>query len=472
LTGSPYELNKKAVEEKFKEGDCSLEQIQFVPPLTETRRKWNAERRREEEVKIITPRTLASAVDAELIANMCHSGLHSALVVWHPRNAEDYDLDGDDLRQLPYLKTVSGKTGVGVRTPIYVFHNTVNPAGWGVEIDGDPNRAYRKQESGAALWDTQSACETETELRWSIEHIAHEGETTWFGALPKVGKTWVLLLTVKALLTGEPLFGDSRLNVPRSSKRVIYLCPEAGRGSIVKRLKILGLMGYLWDPVTNPTGRLYLRTLSKGAKLALDNTALLDLTKEADIFIDTAVRYLEGDENQSGDVKVLTENVLNLISVGARSVWVAHHAPKGFENASTMTLQNMFRGSGEFGAALTNAYGLCTEDEATTTIRFHCITGRDLDEPIADLILVGRPHLKDIGNFFVQSTNAEPFKGHNNSKSGPRTDPDRQAKIEFAKNVEGSLRDKRDATNQHFGTKHSVSTYSEWLKEFDQEVTS
>jgi hypothetical protein len=55
------------------------------------------------------------------------------------------------------------------------------------------------------------------------------------------------------------------------------------------------------------------------------------------------------------------------------------------------------------------------------------------------------------------------------AQGGRQTDPDRQAKIEFAKSVEGSLRDKRDATNKHFGTNHSVSAYSGWLKEFDQD---
>ena len=100
---------------------------------------------------------------------------------------------------------------------------------------------------------------------------------------------------------------------------------------------------------------MFVRTLSAGEKIKLNDPIMLEFSKEADIFIDTAVRYLEGDENSVKDVKVLTENVLNLLSVGARSVWAAHHAAKGFESATTMTLQNMFRGSGEFGAALTNA---------------------------------------------------------------------------------------------------------------------
>jgi hypothetical protein len=272
-----------------------------------------------------------------------------------------------------------------------------------------------------------------------------------------------MLCILLALLTGLPLFGDERLTVPNKATRCIYLCPEAGRGSIKKRLKMLKLIEHLYDPITNPDGCLYLQTLSKGQKIALTDPMLLELAKGADIFIDTAVRYLEGGENDVEDVKVLTENILNLLAVGARSVWVAHHAPKGFENASTMSLQNMFRGSGEFGAALTNAYGLCTEDETTTKIRFHCIVGRDLDEQIPDMILQGRPYLLETGNFKVVETNAAPFNG----KVGAPSDSLKREKVEFLNTLSGSLQDKADQLNLKFGTKHTKSTIHQWLKPFD-----
>ena len=326
-----------------------------------------------------------------------------------------------------------------------------------VPLGGDP----------AEVWDTRTDVENEKDLPFVIKGIAHEGESTWIGALPKVGKTWVLLCIALALLTGLPLFGDDRLTVPNKAKRCIYLCPEAGRGSIKKRLKMLGLIEHLYDPITNPDGRLYLQTLSKGRKISLTDPVLLELVVGADIFVDTAVRYLEGDENAVKDVRVLTENILNLLAVGARSVWVAHHAPKGFENASSMTLQNMFRGSGEFGAALTNAYGLCTEDEATTKIRLHCICGRDLDEPIPDMILQGRPHLYETGNFKVVDADAAP------RKAGSPGDDKKKEKVQFALTLDGSYQQKADAINERFGTRHDRSTVRKWLKEpqpFDAEV--
>jgi RecA-family ATPase len=307
----------------------------------------------------------------------------------------------------------------------------------------------------------------EKELRDVIKHIAHEGESTWIFGYAKHGKTWIMLCIVKALLSGEPLFNVTDLEVPRQAKRVIYLCPEATRTSLRFRLKMLGLMDHLYDPITNPNGRLYLRSLSKGVKLGLDNSELLKLGKGADIFIDTAIRYLEGEENSSSDVKVMTEQVLNLLAMGARSMWVAHHSGKAFSSATEITLENCARGSSEFAAALTNAIGVVQLDKDKNLIHFHFIDGRDMEEPVKDMHLQGRPHLFDRGNFQV-TENVERFKGRN-SKSGPKDDPERQAKIEFAKNVDGSLQEKADALNERFGTKHSKSFVHGLLKEFDQD---
>jgi hypothetical protein len=179
------------------------------------------------------------------------------------------------------------------------------------------------------------------------------------------------------------------------------------------------------------------------------------------------VRYLEGDENSSGDVKVLTENILNLLSKGARSMWVAHHSGKSFASATEITLENCARGSSEFAAALTNAIGVVQMDKDTNLVHFHFIDGRDVEEPVNDMHLLGRPYLSQIGSFQV-TENVERFKGRN-SKSGPKDDPEKQAKIDFAKSVEGSLQEKADAVVEKFGGTCGKSTVKRWLPEFDQD---
>jgi hypothetical protein len=336
--------------------------------------------------------------------------------------------------------------------------------------DGDPTgdkRSFAQRFGGSAcsLWDTQSDLMNDKQLQPVIEHVANIGENTWIFGPPKQGKTWIMLCIVKALLTGEPLFNVPSLRVTHSSKRVIYLCPEASRTSLRKRFKMLGLIEYLYDPVTNPEGCLYLRTLSKGPKLNLNDAKLLELAKDADIFIDTAIRYVEGEENNATDVKVMTEQVLNLIAMGARSMWVAHHSGKSFATATDITLENCARGSTEFAASLTNAVGIVQLDKDKNLIHFHFIDGRDMDEPAPDMHLQGRPYLSQMGNFQV-TENVERFKGRNPVKGRP-ADPDRQAKIDFAKSIDGSLQGIANAVNEKFGSSHDRSTMSKWLKEFD-----
>ena len=371
-----------------------------------------AERAHDEKETRTTPFHLGSRVDAQFVVKQFSNHEICALVLWYP----------DESRQLTYLPLVRSKCP---DLPIYIFHCDYRTDKYGVEREG---------RTVGSLWDTQSEMTDEKELQAVIEHIANRGESTWIFAPPKHGKTWVMLCITKSLLTGKPLFDVPRLQVPHPSQRVIYLCPEASRTSLRKRLTMLGLVEHLYDSNTNPEGRLYVRSLSKGPKLNLDDPELLKLAANADIFIDTAIRYLEGNENDAGDVKQMTEKSLNLLAVGARSTWVAHHSGKQFASATEMTLENCSRGSTEFTAALTNAIGMCQLDKDKNLIHFHFIDGRDMDEPAADMHLQGRPHLNQIGNFQV-TENVERFKGRN-PKSGPKSDPEKQAKIDFAKSIE------------------------------------
>src|SRR5271157_1290487 len=113
-----------------------------------------------------------------------------------------FEPDDGDLECLPDFRNACPDVN------IVIFHTWGDK--WGVEVESDDNPD--------AMWDTQSQVENEPDLPWVIELIAHMGESTWFGALPKQGKTWVMLCVVKALLTGEPLFGDPRLKVTPSNR--------------------------------------------------------------------------------------------------------------------------------------------------------------------------------------------------------------------------------------------------------------
>jgi hypothetical protein len=58
------------------------------------------------------------------------------------------------------------------------------------------------------------------------------------------------------------------------------------------------------------------------------------------------------------------------------------------------------------------------------------------------------------------------------AQGGRKTDPEKQAKIDFARTIEGSNREIASAVDSKFGSRHNHSTVADWLKEFDQEATA
>ena len=139
------------------------------------------------------------------------------------------------------------------------------------------------------------------------------------------------------------------------SKRVIYLVPEVGLRGVVKRLRKLKMLDYLYDPATNPDGGLFVQTLSSLTKLALDDPRLFEAVKDADVFVDPLIRYIDGDENNAGEQRILSNKLLNLLGCAARSVWVAHHSPKAFKDVKDITTQNVLRGQASLQPSQTSS---------------------------------------------------------------------------------------------------------------------
>src|SRR6185437_685547 len=114
---------------------------------------------------------------------------------------------------------------------------------------------------------------------------------TFISGLPGHGKSFVLLSIVRALLEGSRLFGH--FDVLQKAQRVIYLTPEVTLNALYRRLQLFKLDPYLQD------GRLLVRTLTEGPVLQLTDPDLLVAARGAHVFLDTAIRFMEGVENQS-----------------------------------------------------------------------------------------------------------------------------------------------------------------------------
>ena len=164
-------------------------------------------------------------------------------------------------------------------------------------------------------------------------------------------KSLIALNVAHALCTGEPLF--DHFKVTQQPERVIYLCPEMGIRSYTDRLKNIGLLPYVGKT-------LFCRTMNM-EKLELTELTTEELTGAA-VIIDTAVRYLKGDENKSEDMRVFAESVFRLMKEGAVSVLLLHHSAKGTKDTGELTLENAMRGSGELGAFLSSCWATRLQD--------------------------------------------------------------------------------------------------------------
>lgn len=398
---------------------------------------------------------LGSHLDAQELIKRHRKGEVSVLVLWWP----------DESEHLTYLPKVQAECP---DLPIYIFHCDYREDRWGVEREG-----------GSGNW--QSRFHTKTEALIIPEHVdvvvrglCNVGSVSMWGALPKHGKSYLFLSLMKALLSGKPWLGYFEVS---QSKRVVYLVPEVGLRGVMKRLRKLGMVDYLYDPIANPDGGLFLQTLSSKSKLKLDDTALLRAVQGADVFVDPIIRYIEGEENNASDQRILSNKLLALISAEARSVWCAHHSPKAFKDVTDITTQNVLRGTGEFAAFPDIIFGVLKTNDETGRLYIKCTDARDDDEYLGDFEVEMRPWIDETGDLklIVPPGTGTPLREQRrtNSKPGPKADSERQAKVDFAKNTPGSLQDKADAINGRFGSKHSKSYVSGLLKEkeFDADNT-
>jgi hypothetical protein len=158
-------------------------------------------------------------------------------------------------------------------------------------------------------------------------------------------KSIIALNIAHALCTGEPLFGY--FNVGEKPSRTVYLCPEMGAASFVKRIKQIGLGKFMGKT-------LFVQTMSEAP------TALDELNEElpgAVVIVDTITRFIEGDENKSEDMRHFAQKVFRLMNAGA-TVVLLHHSKKG----SSGSLDDGLRGSSELAAFVDSCWVTELED--------------------------------------------------------------------------------------------------------------
>jgi AAA domain/Domain of unknown function (DUF3854) len=264
-----------------------------------------------------------------------------------------------------------------------------------------------------------------------IKQFLQSDGITFIGGLSGHGKSFLLLSIVRSLLTGEKLFGHFPVQQP--AEKVIYLSPEITLGSFKLRAEAFRLRPFI------KTGQLIIRTLSAYPMLLLTDPALLLSARGADIFLDTAVRFMEGDESSSTDNdKGLADGMFHLLQSGARTIIAAHHSPKSFEKAEYMSLENVLRGTGDIGAMLSTAWGVRMLNPVQTQVHVQNIKARDF-EPIPPFQIAGRPFIDQGKGFQMAIVPGEcgPLNEYVGKRIGRKRSPE---KAERTATIEQALR--------------------------------
>jgi 5S rRNA maturation endonuclease (ribonuclease M5) len=240
----------------------------------------------------------------------------------------------------------------------------------------------------------------EGEMKQLVKGFLPEG-VTFLGSLSGVGKTWIGVSLARALVFAKSFLG--LYDVPEQHN-VLYLVPEMGSRSFRVRLEKMGLPD---------DDRFRCQTLKDGFT-PLDSPQLLAAVKEMKpvVFLDTAIRFSSGEENSSSsNASGLANAVFALIRLGAVAVVCLHHSPKAAADADFMTLENVLRGTGDFGAMCDAVWGVQHakksgekeyQQESTdlTRLFLKSVKSRDF-EPVDPFVIQGRPYIDEVGDFRV-----------------------------------------------------------------------
>ena len=184
----------------------------------------------------------------------------------------------------------------------------------------------------------------------------------FFGSLSGIGKSWAALAVAKSLTTSEPLFGVFPV---KQKMPVLYLIPESDEASFKYRLGVIGM-------TQNPE-LFRFRTISQGKTLSLVDELTLAAIRflhhdgkypHVLVIVDTAIRFMvSGSDMKSATNNTLSNDaeILRSPEVGADILFL-HHSPKA-ASKSDMTLENVLRDTGDFGAMADAVYGLRRDEK-------------------------------------------------------------------------------------------------------------
>jgi len=365
----------------------------------------------------------------------------SAVLVMEP------NIDERDLEHLQEFRAACPDVDV------YIFHRW-DEAKYGVEVTGDVDN-----------WENEfpalSDCEFEPP-QVIVDDLLIKGNIHVIAGRFEAFKTMGLVELASAILDERPAFDYFAV---RQRHPVMFLCADMSPELFDQYAAPFNLRKHGGDfrvkkansgipDITDPV----LQKAVRGRILVLDT--MLDFAKIQKAF-------------ESGEWITFMHSLRELMTVhGCISIVMTAHATKAGAKSNTIDPSEYLKDSVTFGGKIDVGYAFSKLD-GKSQVFVERIKSRGFTKALSFTITVndadGESNL-DRGRFPVYLKPGEAGKKQDHvAKPGPKADPDKQAKIDFAKSVDGSYQQKAKAVNQKFGTKHSKSTVSGWLKEFDED---
>lgn len=230
---------------------------------------------------------------------------------------------------------------------------------------------------------------SEVERPLLIEKFLPPG-VSFFGGPAGHGKSWLALSMAKALHFGTPFLGH--FTIPKAIP-IIYLVPEVGEAMMKQRLNALR--------IGNIKDGFFMQTMSSGAPVDLREPYLIDAVKDLKpaLFLDTAIRFNKGlDENDSTENKRFVDSIFNLLQQGAQAIVPLHHSIKSLAGGELEpSLENVLRGTGDFGAMADAVYSILCSDKKHFITEITNVKSRDFT-PVESFEVQGRPYIDETGD--------------------------------------------------------------------------
>lgn len=180
-------------------------------------------------------------------------------------------------------------------------------------------------------------------LKWRILNLLTTNGIVIIASPPKQFKTFVAIHAAIAISNGTPFLDK----FPTTPGAVLYIDEENGEANLIRRFQQLA-EGH--GEVVKPN---VFYTSFESIKLDNFNGAmmieeLIMAYKPDVVFLDSMVRFMEGDEDKSSDVRLVFENLKKLLARFPVSFFILHHTRKG--NGTKAKSLDDLRGSSDFGA--------------------------------------------------------------------------------------------------------------------------